>query len=75
MKQLTSTALLATCFETEYGGDMSSETSVDFQHDVISQKIDLFITTDVRTSNPTIRVMLETELHGPQNGRSFGCQW
>jgi hypothetical protein len=56
--------LLATCFTTvclAYSSTLkteatcSSETSVDFQRTtrVISQKIELFITTAVRTSNPT----------------------
>jgi hypothetical protein len=42
----------------------SSETSVDFQtgyiHGIMSQKIEIFINTAVRTSNPTYTVHTDT---------------
>jgi hypothetical protein len=47
-------------FYSEDGGDMFSETSVDNGlHGVISRKMVLFITTAVRTSNPTIWILIE----------------
>jgi hypothetical protein len=61
-------SLLATCFTLASGlaysstlkmeATYSSETSIDFQdvHGVISQKIDLFLTTAVRTSNPIYHI-------------------
>jgi hypothetical protein len=59
------TSLLATCFTLvsclDYSATLnmeatcSSETSVDFHglHGVISQKMELFITTAMKTSDPT----------------------
>jgi hypothetical protein len=49
-------ALLATCFDPEYGGDMflpKRRLTFNGLQGVISQKIVLFINTVVRTSNPT----------------------
>jgi hypothetical protein len=51
--------LLGIFFCPEDGGDM-------FLHSVISQKIELFITTAGRTANPTIKVFVHTTYVGSE---------
>jgi hypothetical protein len=52
----------------------SSETSVDFSglHGVIPQKTVLFITTAVRTSNPTSRLLFDRPLVVAGNTNHLG---
>jgi hypothetical protein len=47
--------LLGVLFDPEYGGDVLPKRQLTFNglHGITSQKMVLFITTSVRTSNPT----------------------
>jgi hypothetical protein len=67
-------------FRPEDGGDTSSEMSPTFSalHGVISQKIELFITTVVRTSDPTRRHIPEDRTlhnHRCENLRSYTASY
>jgi hypothetical protein len=55
VKQVESRVLIDLFFDPEDGGKMFLRNVFDFNglHDIISQYIELFITTALRTSNPT----------------------